>query len=763
MSQTYVREANGLILLGNGRAQLGLARDQNGALTSILDRQSGCELIRDPSVGRALFRLALRRTDDQQVEWIESSEAERLEWATEQDSEGAALALTASHFPGRDIQVVVKIRLDNDSSLSAWRSEVRNVAAATVHQFVCPIVSGVVKIGDSPPGEAIAFPRQGEGYLYTDPYPVRDRLPLCAGPGPESPDVGVGCLHGRYPGNIPLQFFCYYHRKAGLYLATHDAGQNVKSFDIAPNADWGEAPVLSVSHFPSEDGAIDYDTVLGLFHGDWYDAADIYKAWATQQWWCEKKLWDRDIGGWMRKGFGVFQMSNYGIPRLDVNHSMAEIADTVNRLSAEIGVPLLALVFNWEGGGAWTGPKGFFPPGQGEAEFRAAMAELRDAGNYGFVYITGGCWYLKLPYDPPFDSWPEFENEGRPHAIRDVNGEVAIGRWYPGWESTRICAQTDYTQELTTSVLLECLDRGCSIVQIDNFPCGGGEACHDPSHGHPLGYGPWWSAAWGRLLAEARRQAKAKDPDCAITTEGIAENFIPWLDLYDHRSGNMEYFGHYSPGMPMGGETIPLFNYVYNEYIGSYCAAMPECNRPEVLYWTRCFGKALTQGVVPTGGWYFPDPRELNPVTIGFYKKIVRATAQECWPYLMFGEMLRPPEIDVPTITASYCKFVLTEEAHYVDPKQRHEVQDRAVQHAAFRGRDGTIGCFFVNVSEAPVSFEVELSAYRAGPQAGAVERFTDGTRESWLDRVSLPREVQMDMEPLSITVLVVRCLDDEP
>lgn len=757
MSRSYVRECGDLICLGNEYVELGFSRAQNGALTSILDRQRGGELVRDTSMRRALFRLALRRTEDQQTEWVESGEGGALEWVAEEDPEGATLALTASPLPGREIQVVVRVRLENDSPLSAWRSEVRNVGAATVDQLVCPIVSGIVEVGDSPPGEAIAFPRQGEGYLFKDPYPVRDRLPLCAGPGPESPDVGVGRLHGRYPGNIPLQFFCYYHDQAGLYFATHDAGQNVKSFDVAPNEGWGESPVFSISHFPSEGGALEYDTVLGVFHGDWYDAAEIYKGWARQQWWCEKKLWDRDIGDWMRKGFGVFQMSNYGIPKLDVNHSMTEIAEVVNGLSEEAGVPLLALVFNWEGGGAWTGPKGFFPPRQGEAEFKEAMTKLRDAGNHGFVYITGGCWYLKLPYDPPFDSWSEFEAEGRPHAIKDANGEAAIGRWYAGWESTRICAHTSYTQEQTASILLECLDLGCTVVQIDNFPCGGGESCYDPSHGHPLGYGPWWSEAWGKLLAEARLQAKAKSPDCAISTEGIAENFIPWLDLYDHRAGNMEYFGHYSPGMPMGGETIPLFNYVYNDYIGSCCAAMPECNRPEVLYWTRCLGKALTQGVVPTGGWYFREPSELNPVTIGFYKKIVRAAAQECWPYLMFGEMLRPPEIDVPTITASYCKFVLTDKAHHVDPKQRHEVQDRAVQHAAFRGRDGTIGYFFVNVSEEPVSFEVELSAYGAEAGTHDVERSTDGAREVWLSDVALPRQVQMDMKPISIAVLVSR------
>jgi hypothetical protein len=108
-------------------------------------------------------------------------------------------------------------------------------------------------------------------------------------------------------------------------------------------------------------------------------------------------------------------------------------------------------------------------------------------------------------------------------------------------------------------------------------------------------------------------------------------------------------------------------------------------------------------------------------------------------------------------ITASYCKFVLDEKRHCVDPAQRHEVRDRAVQHAAFRGRDGALGYIFINVSEAPVTFDVELSDYGLGAGAYTVERFTDGARETWLTGVSLPRTERIEMPPLSVLMLVVR------
>ncbi len=755
----YAREADGTLRIGNDLIELGFDLGSKGALTSVLDKSSGYEFVRDLQATRSLFRLALRRKQDRQIEWLDSRDAGKLETEKNEQPGRISLTLKATGFPNRSLAVRIQVTLSAGSALSQWRISVAGLDDTNVYQVTCPILSGVMKLGESVTGEAIAVPRQGEGCLFRNPYPVVDRLPLKAGIAPDAPRVGMGEIHGRYPGGFPMQLMLYYNNRAGLYFACHDSGQNVKTFDIGQLAGWGMYPVMSVSHFPSEamdqDATFDYDTVIGAFHGDWYDGADIYRAWAIQQWWCEKKLWDRDIADWMRTGFGVFQMSNYHLPVLKLDHSMAQIADVTNSLSKDIGAPLLALVFNFEGGGAWTGPAGFYPPREGEKPFKEAMERLRAAGNHGFVYMPGGNWYIEISsYTPPFNSWPQFEAEGRPNAILNDKGQVPIARYYGGWQSTRLCPHTKFTRELTASLILGSLERGCSVVQIDNFPISNTEACYDPKHGHPLGYGPWWSEDWNQILAAVRTRAKQLDPNCALTTEGVAENFIPHLDMFDQRAGNMEYFGHWGNGDPMGAETIPLFGYVYGEYIGAYLAAYPECNRPEVLYWTRSLGKCLAHGVVPTGGWYYPEPKELNPVTIGYYKKVVRAAAHECWKYLFFGQMLRPPKIDVPMVTASYLK--MSKDLDRMDPDNRHIVRDYAVQHSAWRARDGSIGYIFANVSEDPVEIDVELGAYSKESQLYNVDAIIDGTRTPCKKMTRLPYRQHFRMEPLSVMLVEV-------
>lgn len=763
-----VRESDGRVRLSNGRLALSFDLHAGGAVCSVLDEDCGCDLIRDTEAPRTLFRLALLHAQSRQMRWVDARECSRLEWEQSGSGDEMILRLAACGFPDSALRVEVSVALTADSSLSRWRVHVSGVSPEeSVAQLVCPVLSGVFVVGDPAPGECLAVPVQSEGFLFRNPFPVVDHLPLKAGAGPESPHVGIGEWHGRYPGQIPVQFMLAYNHQAGLYMATHDAGQHVKTLDVAP-ADWSpESPVMSISHLSREargaEYSTPYETIVGVFQGDWTDGADIYKVWARQQWWCERKLAQRDIPDWFRQGFGVFQMSNYHIPVLKLNHSLEEIAQRVNQVSKQAGVPLLALIFNWEGRGAWTGPVGFFPPREGEEAFARVMQELRAAGNHGFVYMPGGNWYVTISsYEPPFDSSEQFELQARASAVVDVAGRVPFGEWFPGWRTARICPHTELNRRLTRELLVGAVQRGCTVVQVDNFPCGGADACYDPAHGHPPGPGPWWSEDWAETLAEARQHARAINPDCIITTEGVSEGFIPYLEMYDQRAGNMEYFGHWSAGLPMHGETIPLFGYVYSGYIGAYLAAMPECNRPEVLYWTRAIGKALTQGVVPTTGRYFPEPAGFNPETLTFYQRAVRA-ARECWKYIMFGEMLRPPDIQVPDLTASYLKFVYAPGRHEMDPTQRHEVRDRVVQGSAWRSEDGCIGYLFANISQQPVSFQVQVAAHADPPSLWDLELVSDGQRNCLQKGVTLPCPLEVTMEPLSILLVEGKPTDRGP
>ncbi len=739
------------LLLANEHLALAFDRT-HGALLSLVDRASGSDFMRDPEAPHLLFRLSLRLADGRLAE-LDSDQAGRIDTEFRRTDAGEALVLRLTDFPDRALAVAVTVALPAGSPLSRWRLQVQGVGPGeALAALLCPLLSGVLKVGDPLPGEAVVTPVQSEGYLFTDPYPVVDGLPLRAG-YPESPHVGLGEVHGLYPGAQSMQLMLYRHDRAGLYLACHDPDMHVKGFHLAPLPARGPYPTLWVSHHPPATGDADfaYDTVVGVFHGDWHAGADLYRAWARQQWWCARRLAERDIAPWVRQGFGVWQMSNYHIPQLKLNHSLDQIAGEVNELSRQAGVPLAALVFNFEQGGAWTGPVGL-PPREGEAAFRAAMEKLRRAGNRGFVYIPGGNWYVAIDtYDPPFSSWEQYEEEGRAITLVDAQGQRPVHTWYAGWHVARLCPATAGNARILDDEVQSCLRWGVDWIQIDNFPCGGPEACYADDHGHPPGHGPWYTRAWQQTLADVRARAKAANPDCVLSVEGMSEVYIPYVDLYDNRAGNMEYFGHHNPHHPAGGQTIPLFEYVYGGYVAAYQAAYPECNRPEVRYWARCLGKSLAHGVVPSAGRYWPEPAHSNPVTLAFYLRVIRAT-RAAWDYITFGDMLPPPVIDVPDIQAAYVQFSGECLDHLLD-KNRHVVTDRAVQHSAWSGPDGTLAYLFVNIADQPMEFDVVLGEGVVTTAPWHCCRTVDGERQEAGQRY-LPVTERVRLAPLSVTML---------
>ena len=100
---------------------------------------------------------------------------------------------------------------------------------------------------------------------------------------------GVDNFGGGFAGAYPqktLQFMAAYDaRGPGVYFGTHDGGGASKTFR-ASVADGGVQLSLGVSVTPPDAGvaraayAVEWPVVLAPFAGDWFDAAQLYRAWA---------------------------------------------------------------------------------------------------------------------------------------------------------------------------------------------------------------------------------------------------------------------------------------------------------------------------------------------------------------------------------------------------------------------------------------------------------------------------------------------------
>ena len=719
-------------------------------IASVVDKRSTCEFIRDLNNPGMLFYLEIINNDDPLERRSLSTNDARI---IELSDEDGVLRIDASDFEGMsDLTVSVTIYLDEEG-FSHWKLDTLLPDNWHIYTMKCPIIIGLFIPGNCAEGECVVFPCLGEGYLFHDPFPTIDGLPMKSGTGPDRLKAGLGFLSGKSPGFVSMQMMLYYNNEAGLYIATYDAQGDAKEFTIGVDESVGGSPVMSIAHRPQRGCGIEYDTIVGVFKGDWYDGADIYKKWARRQPWCETLMKNRRQPEWLRKGFAVFQMGNYGLPKIEKWNTMDEIAEYVNKVSKDAGVPIAGLVFNYENKGGWTGPIGIFPPREGEKAFSDAMKKMSDMGNLGFVYIPFGMWYAHIPYSEPFNSEKELHDEASHYAVRDKYGNVRINyREDFGWKNVNLCPAGKGMYDLSMGMVNNLIDLGCKVIQLDNWPVTGAQECFGEKHGHPPGFGRWWAQEYLRITKNLLDEVYLRDPEVAITVENVSEQFLQCFHLHDQRAGNSEYFGHWCVGMPAGAEIIPLFNYIYNPVTGSYLAAYPECAMPETMYWNRSVARSVCHGVIPTSGFYYGKASEVNDCCIKYFQKVAAITSNLLWEFIMYGEMLRAPVTNAPVVKIPY--FTLNDpNSGLIEYKRDFDYQfafGPAVETAAFSSPDGRTALIFFNITNDQLLIEAIC------PNMTGIEllRFNDGVDAGKMC-CSESGELMLCMSPLEVVILM--------
>ena len=207
--------------------------------------------------------------------------------------DGDEVALTFTHQEP-SLTVRVRVRVPAQGALSFWRLEVENhsplaIISADFPGFALPQV-----LGSQPDDTCVILPQATHSQRFWN-LPEEFRYLRSAPPPTQSGKTGKPANKPAWPfvlgvGSVPdvVQMMACYDSQAGLYLATHDPQPNVKRLAIEGLDD--ATLRLRIEHVrPWEFGSnftLGYDTVIGVFHGDWTAAADLYRDWAVQQPWC---------------------------------------------------------------------------------------------------------------------------------------------------------------------------------------------------------------------------------------------------------------------------------------------------------------------------------------------------------------------------------------------------------------------------------------------------------------------------------------------
>ena len=702
------------VSIENGRLHVGLDR-QDGKLSELVDLGTGHNHLDGGLVLSGLWELDVLLEGQPAV--LTPAQSKSFQWKVLPS--GQALRLTWSGFshPGAtECRVEVTVRLDADTPMSRWKIAVAKPAELVLRSIRFPRVFGLRR----QPSERLAVPAW-LGQQTADP---RGLLSGRDGRGRR--------LAWDYPGRLAVQCLAYYADGGdGFYAACDDTAALRKTFALWGTA--GDQVHFETVHYPENEATgeeryvLPYDVLLGTFQGDWITAAERYRAWATQQRWAkESRLkrglvpdWLLDTGAWIW---------NRG--------RSPGVLPPAAALQERLGLPVSVFWHWWHGCPYDIGFPEYLPPRDGTKAFQQAAARAHDDNVRFIVYMNQRAWGMSAR------SWKE---EGAEQfAVKGQDGKVRpeVYNIFTRQALASMCLATSFWRDKYAGLAEEAFkDLGVDGIYMDQA-CSH-RACYDPNHGHPLGGGNSWMEGFRRLSSDIRKRCNA-DRRIVLAGEGCGEAWLPYLDLMLTLQVSRERYS--SPADPW--EVIPFFQAVYHPYAvtyGSYSSlTMPPYDElwpakfapkePLVLLdrkYSRQFyleqARAFVWGQQPALANFRPEHFDQRPEEIEYVMRLARVRSRAT-KYLLHGEFLRPPKLNVPEVTSDFSRLSIYagQQSRLTSSQKRHPLAIAG----AWRAADGDVAIALANVADRSLSLSLTLDpAYYHLPKQAQAYRIDEAGR----------------------------------
>jgi len=736
MSDLYIREENNFICLGNSLIEILFSR-LNGGVRGIRNLVTGHDFISSPKVknleiGR-IWMIKLKNKEGF-YSTITNDMVDDFSYKIEKTEEGITL-----HFLWEDsksnLNVHVFIFLAQKSLISYWRINIENRSLFHgLWSIDFPYLCGLGSISTGQSQDKLVVPVMS-GQIITDPIKFLSSKKT---------------IVLRYPGLLSMQFFGYYGEKGGLYLASYDSKCFLKEFIF----EYGENCFnYRLRNFPENMGivgvsySIPYSAVVGVFNDDWTAAAEIYREWALNQPWCSKGPLKRrkDVPEWLKE-----------IALCVWNRGTTKTAFIpLFSLKQYLDVPIAVMPWHWWHGNPYdTHFPQYFPPREGEFSFKEGIRALHEMGAYVTPYVNSTF------YDTALENWKK-EDERYSAKDEDLKPYIHVFCRYTKAPLAAMCPSTEKWKNEIIRISLDLINEyDVDGIYLDCFLAS--QLCFDPSHGHPVGGGNYHVDGYRNMAERIKKNVrKEKLSKIVLSGEHCHESCIDVLDA--HLTYDDIFFHEF--------EIIPMFQFVYHGYTvtyGSYTSLngvppydelWPENLRPKHIPLRQLskdfsyqfawdLARQFIWGHLITFANYYQDlekEREDIKEDLIFVKKLAK-TYYYGRKYLLYGQMVRAPKIQVPSIEILHVPY----RSIYSRPEEIHLYRRRIpmVLSSAWKSDDGSLGLAFVNIAKEPVSlnYEIDLAAYKV-PQAPEyrVNRIDcEGRRNLYV--ISSPRITRTDV-----------------
>lgn len=706
-------------------AALRLAFSENGALVAFHDKardHAHIDADAAPELWTALLADGGR---------LSPADAGQFSW---EGPEGPSptLTLTWSEFnraTAPDLKVVARVSLDPDDAVSRWRIRVEGL--------------------NDLPLQSVRFPRLG-GLAPQE----RETLAVPVWMGERTDQARrllspTGRREWEYPGILSMQCLAFYGDDGpGLMLSTNDTAAQRKlyaAFGLGDNAVGLETTHVRPAGSVEDVYEPPYDTLLTAFAGDWFTAAERYRAWAMDQHWVRDSRMKRGLTpDWLRDT-GIWVWNRGRSP--GVLGPAAVLRDHAD-------LPVSVFWHWWHGCAYDTGFPEYLPPREGAEAFREAVADARTRGIHALVYMNQRLWGMTA------ESW-ESRGAAR-YAVKGPDGTIRpeVYNTFNKAPCASMCMGTSFWRDTYAGLAEEAVrDLGVAGIYMDQA-CSS-LACYDPSHGHPLGGGAYWIQGFQALSGDIRARCADVRP-VVLSGEGCGEAWLPYLDAMLSLQVSMERYA--APGE---WEPIPFFHAVYHDcgvYYGNYSSLTrppyddlwPAEFAPEhpLAPLDRKFStqfrleqaRAFVWGQQPTVANFLPEHLTERAEEMDYVLRLARVR-RDAAKYLQDGVFLRPPAIDAPQREIPISRLSIYAGQH--DAVQEYAKVVPMALASAWRAADGSVALVLAGISTEPLPLRLllERDEYPL-PDSGVISRITEDGTEKIGEFGEGPVALDVDLEP---------------
>ncbi len=426
-----------------------------------------------------------------------------------------------------------------------------------------------------------------------------------------------------------MQFCAYYNTNYGIYLGTHDPTAAIKDLTFKNNKYNGllytnkiYAPNMDM---PGNDYKLPGSFRLEMFHGNWYDAAQIYKKWAS----AKANYWPKATKTRLARQQAIGNIAVW------LRYYSLETADTLISELQEFhdfyDVPIGFHWYNWNHSYLDDNYPVYFPERQGMTRVIKAAEKI---GKFYFMpYLNGRLFETDLKIYPKL---------GLPNTAKSKSGSISTSS-YLGNQFATMCPTQAPWQNILVDAAKQLTDRiDTNAVYLDQVTAAGPILCMDPKHGHPLGGGSFWRQGYHQMLSKMHKSLPGK---AFICTEGCNDYLADVVD------------GFLTDGWTTNN-MVPAFQAVYSGKVQLFGTRFGESEYGKPAMYCR-FIQSFINGITP-GRYYIwltphgADSKLTKAALLG--RKLARMR-YKLRDFLAFGTMLKPISIDrskLPTVTTTW-------------------------------------------------------------------------------------------------------------